>query len=327
MTGAGVVIALMAVGAAVDPSSPSARNEALLGEVFHLQRALGTSIWPTWSPEPAPFLLRTSEQDLLIHHPRPPESFREAGETLLGGAVWSRPVEDGDPVAATYPIDDVFTVVISEWTPDEDPCVWVLTAVHELFHVHQHAVRADRVVDPFRGDHASDNELTYPYPFERPSVTALMRMEAETVFQAIMSPEFTDIDAGRARKLLHHARTVAADVFDDPLDWTYKQWMEWNEGAARYTERRLADLSRDSSRYEPSAAFREHFPEAEYGDAWDARYAGMLNPIRFVGEGVKGRVMFYYTGMGKAYLLDRLRPDWHEHYFDESLDVLIEGSP
>lgn len=50
----------------------------------------------------------------------------------------------------------------------------------------------------------------------------------------------------------------------------------------------------------------------------------MLNPVRFIGEGVKGRVMFYYSGMGKGYLLDKINPDWKNKYFKFNLDDLIQ---
>jgi hypothetical protein len=48
-----------------------------------------------------------------------------------------------------------------------------------------------------------------------------------------------------------------------------------------------------------------------------------VNPIRFVGEGVRGRPMFYYLGMGKALLLDRLWPGWRSRYFEADLESLL----
>ena len=50
----------------------------------------------------------------------------------------------------------------------------------------------------------------------------------------------------------------------------------------------------------------------------------MVNPIRFVGEGIRGRVMFYYLGMGKAYALDRIDPAWRKAYRRRTLDELLE---
>jgi hypothetical protein len=50
----------------------------------------------------------------------------------------------------------------------------------------------------------------------------------------------------------------------------------------------------------------------------------MLNPIRFVGEGVTGRTMFYYLGMGKAYALDRMDAEWKSRYRQATLDELLE---
>jgi hypothetical protein len=98
---------------------------------------------------------------------------------------------------------------------------------------------------------------------------------------------------------------------------------------ARYTERELAFLSSDSAHYRPSAAFVESFPDSRFSGLAES-YAHDLNPIRFVGEGVTGRMGFYYLGMGKAYLLDRLLPGWKSSYFEKDLDTLIasaESSP
>ncbi len=99
--------------------------------------------------------------------------------------------------------------------------------------------------------------------------------------------------------------------------------MEWDEGVARYTERELAALAADPDAYAPTAPFAELFPSASYTGIWKETYATYLNPVRFIGEGVQGRAKFYFMGMGKAYLLDRLLPDWKMRYFDAGLDDLI----
>jgi hypothetical protein len=56
----------------------------------------------------------------------------------------------------------------------------------------------------------------------------------------------------------------------------------------------------------------------QYGETY------MINLIRFVGEGVRGRKMFHYLGMGKAYALDRIDPGWRTAYRQETPDELLE---
>lgn len=75
--------------------------------------------------------------------------------------------------------------------------------------------------------------------------------------------------------------------------------------------------------YEPTAAFAARFTNISYDGIWTTHYRDQLTPISFVGEGVRGRVMFYYLGMGKAYLLDRMAPGWRDRYLDATLDALL----
>jgi hypothetical protein len=307
-------------------TSVTPRDVALITETFHLQNQLAAKIWPEWSSSEAPFLLKTDGYDFLINHPHPPNDFNETGDSILGAKVWVRSNDGPGSSQATYPINGSFTVEFSQIEEDYDPCLWVLKAAHELFHVYQHDTRPDRIVEPFVGKHVVENELSYPFPYDDEVVQSLMRLEAEFVFRFIMADSASDLDAKMTQKSLGHVHTVASSVSADSSDWMYKQWMEWNEGVARYTERELAALARDPERYGPSASFTEHFPQADYAKTWESHYTKSLNPIRFVGEGVKGRVMFYYLGMGKAYVLDRLRPGWRERYFEMHLDGLIWGS-
>jgi hypothetical protein len=84
-------------------------------------------------------------------------------------------------------------------------------------------------------------------------------------------------------------------------------------------------LAANQGGYKPTPSFVKMFPGASYESAF-RRYYGAgtaINPIRFVGEGVRGRVMFYYLGMGKAYALDRLNPSWRAAYRTHTLDELL----
>ena len=99
--------------------------------------------------------------------------------------------------------------------------------------------------------------------------------------------------------------------------------MEWSEGVARFTEREMADLDRLPSTYRSTEAFARLFPDGSYQETWDDTYARMLYPVRFVGDGVRNRAMFYYLGMGKAYVLDWLRPGWRARYRSATLDELL----
>jgi hypothetical protein len=317
-----ILIACMAgvTTAAAEPDLTT--NEvALLRETLHLCRQLGPAVWSDWTNVVVPICLRTRSTEFLLLHPSPPAEFRSLESKALGEKVWIRPAADQSQLEATYAIGEVQTVVMSFPTADFDPCVWVLKAAHELFHCHQGLAR---VVNPFIEKYATNNELNFPFPYDDAAVQSAFRLEAEIV-RSVCSPATNEMAAQMmALRLLRHSWVVEKAVLRDPRQFQFKQWMEWSEGVARYTERQLADVARDSNRYRPLPEFAAAFAGRTYHLAWESHYKEEVNPIRFVGEGVRGSVMFYYLGMGKAYALDRLVPSWKAQYRARSLDALIE---
>lgn len=297
-------------------------DRTLIEEAYHLQAELGPRVWPGWTQRAVPLLYKTAVCDFLINHSDPPPGFTRADDTLSGRQYWYRANGDTATYRAAYPINGIVSAVLT--SPEDRVLVhaWTLEAVHEFFHVYQHEQRSARIVDPFIGVHSGHNELSYPFPYDSEPVRSLMRVEAEQVFGPIKDVEVDDSDVRMAVRVLGHVQRVAAAVFEDSLDLRYKRWLEWYEGVARYTEREMSSLAA-SSRYTPTRGFAARYGTGGYRDAWSRNYSNSLSPIRFVGEGVQGRVQFYYLGMGKAYLLDRFRPDWRHSYFDRHLDDLL----
>jgi len=292
---------------------------ALINEVYHLQRVAGAAIWPGWNADDAPFLYKTAHWDFLMNHPRPPAPYKAVFDSIYGDTLYIARNSDSLSYRAAYPVNGRFTVVMTTPGEDDDPCRWVIKGVHELFHVFQNKVRQQRIVNPFVGPHADKHELSYPFPYDDSIIPSYMRLEAEHIFSAIQSGK----NDPKIKKLHAHFQMVGSRVFLDSLDWRFKQWMEWNEGVARYTERETALIAADSALYRPTDRFLHYYTDAAYAKTWNSDYRNDLNPIRFVGEGVRGRIQFYYLGMAKAYLLDLLDPDWRNDYFSFPLDKLL----
>ena len=303
----------------------SEQDIALIKEVFHLQNQLGHEIWSGWTQSNMPFLYKTEQFDVLLYHPNPPADFKNLYSANLCDSIWVKINTDSTDFQAAYPIGGVKTAVMTAPKSNDLACLWVLKAVHELFHVYQNHVNPDRIVNPFVGQHAGKHELSYPFPYDGDAIASIFRIEAEHLFQLITKDELSEIELTKGRQIFRHIFNVQQAIFRDSLDVKYKQWMEWNEGVARYTEIQLAILAADTNTYSPTKVFVELFPEANYTDTWKSKYGSnpTINPIRFVGEGVKGRVMFYFLGMGKAFLLDKIFPDWKQHYFEQTLDEMV----
>jgi hypothetical protein len=300
------------------------QDAALIREAFNLQSVLGNFVWPDWKSSKAPFLYKTHETDYLINHPNPPEDFKPFYDKTWGGQIMVRANKDTLDYQAAYPISNITTVVITEPSQDYDPYLWVLKAVHELFHVYQ---GSDRIVNPFVGAYKDKHELSFPFDYSNNYILAECRIEAELLFNLVTKKELTEGDSTVSRRVFKSMLKIFNGTFSDSLQFKYKQWMEWNEGVAKYTEQKMAELAQNPSNYKPSKEFSDLFPNSSFSKLWNSIYAGQIFPIRFIGEGVTGRMMFYYSGMAKALVLDRIHPDWRTHYFLNTLDALItEGS-
>jgi hypothetical protein len=267
-------------------------------------------------------LYKTRKFDYLFNHPNPPKEFIKVYNNYWKAIVYKRPNSDSLPYRATFPVNNIETVVISAPEADDNPCIWELQACHELFHIYQYQ-NGVGIVSPFKESYKTYNELTFPVNYKDQAVLASCRVEAEYNFDLLTQMKIDSINRMVAIKVYRDILKVHYRVFSDSVQVTYKQWMEWKEGVARYTEREVAMHAMDENQYTPTQAFITCFKNKYSDEEVKSIYKNMLYPIRFVGEGVRGVVMFYYLGMGKAYLLDSLNKDWKRNYFKKNLDELI----
>lgn len=301
----------------------SQRDIALLHELFHLQGAIGHLVWEKWSPiSTAPILYKTKNFDYLFNHPNPPKGFVKVDDVFWKGAIYVRPNTDSNAYRATFPVNGIETVVISAPETDDNPCLWELQACHELFHIFQNQ-NTIKVMSPFQGKYKDSNELSFPFNYKDDAILASCRVEAEYSFDLLKQMKLDSVNRMVAVKVYRDILKIDYRTFSDSGQVKYKQWMEWKEGVARYTEREVAMFAMDENKYRPAEDFTQYFKEKYSDDQVKSFYNNMLNPIRFVGEGVRGTVMFYYLGMGKAYLLDAINKNWKSSYFNKNLDELI----
>lgn len=302
------------------------KNIILIKEAFKFQYRYGPLIWKEWKNENYPLCFKTTEFDYLINHPNPPSDFSKKyyDERLLT-TVWIRKNLDTLSFFAAYPINEEWTIIITEPTKDYNKGLWLLKFAHESFHVFQHQMRAERIVNPFTDKYAIYHELSFPFDYDSKSLMSAMRLEAEKIFNSVNTESLNDLDINITKKLFKHYQIILQQVTQDESHYKYKQWIEWNEGVARYTEYKLAQIAKESTAAKVSTEFLQTFPETDFTKIWEENYNSTthLNPIRFIGEGVRGRMCFYYSGMGKAYYLDRVKENWKNDYFKKNLDELI----
>src|SRR5215216_193422 len=230
-----------------------------LAEAFRLGDALGERVWQGWGKAPFAVLLVTPEHEFLIRHPRPSEDFAPAGyDPLLKSDVYFRPRTRPINLLATFPaVGGVSTIVIgqAENTAKKTSTPWVLTVLHEHFHQLQSSQPTYYAeVDALklaRGDQTGMWMLNFPFPYKDARVgerfSALSKLLADAL-RAKKGAEFSS----RLEQYLRARRSFRGTL--GPDDYRYFSFQLWQEGIARYTEFRIADLA--AKGYKPGREFR-----------------------------------------------------------------------
>ena len=312
-----LLLVAQGVRAQQKPSVPEI-DRIRLAEAFRVGKVLGNHVWRDWDKAPFAVLLVTPENEFLIRHPRPSEDFTLIGyDPLLQSKVYYRRRTQPTNFLATFPaVGMISTIVIgqAENTSRKTSTPWVVTILHEHFHQLQDSQPnffADvNALNLSRGDQTGMWMLNYPFPYTVAGVneqfTALCRLLAETL-QTRKQSEFSS----KVATYLEARRQL--EKLLSPDDYKYFSFQLWKEGAARYTEYRIAELA--AKQYKPSKNFRalkDYKPFKEVAGDTRSRIFKELTTLQL---GDYQRVAFYPFGAGEALMLDRVNPRWQNRYF------------
>lgn len=297
-----------------------------LAEAFRIGRLLGNRVWEGWDEAPFATLLVTPEHEFLIRHPRPSEEFALVGyDPLLQSNVYFRKRRFSPSLLATFPaVGGVPTIVIgqAENTSQKTSTPWVVTVLHEHFHQWQNSrpdyYEAVGALGLARGDQTGMWMLNYAFPYAEPDVARRFDAMSRLLAAALKAGRGPRLAAGVAAYLDARRRFASALT---PDDYRYFSFQVWQEGVARYTEYRVADLA--AREYRPSRAFRrlkDYEPFRAVADETLGDILKELTTLRLGGENYK-RVAFYPLGAGEALLLDRVRPRWKRSYLTDKFYI------
>jgi hypothetical protein len=198
------------------------------------------------------------------------------------------------------------------------PAGWKLTAQHEMFHVFQAANNSKEKVRTLGLGPENDAswQLTFPFPYSDPEVMLLIHLQSYLAYLGISSQGADDARyaAGSALEAVQVYRAYLKTIEPDERFYRYSQFQEWTEGGAFFVDYEIARLAARTGE--------------EYRQAWDSDYSGRLFLVKHAGRAAKSRMAFYHLGLGKALLLDRLKPAWKQDYFQKNvwMDDLLEGA-
>jgi hypothetical protein len=292
-----------------------------LAEAFSIGEKLGNRIWSNWDRAPFAVLLITPEYEFLIRHPRPSADFTLVGsDPLLKSDVYFRKRTQKIDFLATFPaVGGVPTIVIgqAENTDKKTSAPWVITVLHEHFHqlqMSQPSYYSEvESLNLSHGDQSGMWMLNFAFPYQNVQVATefsrLSNLLAQTL-QAKTKKEFSAKLTTYLEARKYFKNLLSAD------DYKYFSFQLWQEGIARYTEFRIADLA--AKQYQPSRAFRtlkDYAPFKEVAASIiDKQVLGKLSTLQL---GKSERLVFYPFGSAEGLLLDRANPNWRSRYFTD----------
>jgi hypothetical protein len=273
-----------------------------IAAAFGIADAVADSVWPGWGAVPFEVLLVTAEREFLIRPARtPPPGFEPLGhDSLLDGAVWTRPRTFPPTLLATFPaFGPPPTVVIG--TTDATgtaPDRWVITLLHEHFHQLQMGdtayYAAVQALGLARGDTTGMWQLNFPFPYDRGAVRVAYRalsLALAAAVPAIATDSLAPRAAAVGTALAEFTRVLPADAL------RYFWFQVWQEGVSRWTEVRVAEAA--GPRYAATArAIRD----------------GIVRELAAPDLAGRRRDSFYALGAGLALVLDATDPGWRGRY-------------
>ena len=319
--GLAIITLLLFLGPLVSAQSSQSLTDidrVRLAEAFRIGDLLGNRIWADWSKAPFAVLLVTPEHEFLIRHPKPSPDFILANyDPLLKSKVYYRKRTQPQNLLATFPIvGGVATIVIgqAENTSKKTSTPWVVTMLHEHFHQLQYSqpgyYDAVNALGLTRGDQTGMWMLNYPFPYDWMEMKEHFSHLSKLLAEAVQAKSDNDFRA-KVSAYLKQRRELEQTL--SPDDYRYFSFQMWQEGIARYTEYRIAEMA--AANYTPTSRFRllkDYQPFLEIADKTKRGVLAELSNARL--EDSK-RVIFYALGAGEGMLLDRFSPRWRQRYF------------
>jgi hypothetical protein len=291
-----------------------------IAEVFRLGEKLQTKLWKGWEKAPFSLLFVTDDYEFLIRHPKPSDEFRSIGyDKLLKSEVFWRPRQFQKDLLATFPAFTATPVIVvgkAENTANRNSTSWVFVVMHEHFHQLQYSdptySAAVAGLNLARGDKGGMWQLNFPFPYKKPDVAASFKQLCNKLLDTY--DRRNDVDAGERLKSYLSTRNAFAAMLNAD-DYRYASFQLWQEGVARYTQYRMAEIAAKEGK--PSKAFRSLPDFVPFRKEADRLLASTLKELKTLDLVEWERTVFYPFGAVESLLLDRVNPKWRGYYFTD----------
>jgi hypothetical protein len=321
-----VFISIIVIFASISYSAPAIEqiDRTRIAEAYRIADKLQDKLWTGWSTAPFGILFITDEHEFLIRHPKPNAEFTSIGyDRLLKSEVFVRPRKFQKSFLATFPAFGSTPVIVigkAENTSEKTSTRWVFVVLHEHFHQLQYSrpgYFADvTALDLHGGDTTGMWQINYPFPYAQEKVASDFRKLTDLLLTAYEAKGKVEREESFSRYL--RAREAFAGSVD-PKHYRYASFQLWQEGTARYTQYKMAELA--ARELKPSKAFRA-LPDFVPFEREAERIDEMtMNEMRTLDLAKWQRVVFYPFGAVEGLMLDRLDPDWRAKYFKNQFEL------
>jgi hypothetical protein len=182
--------------------------------------------------------------------------------------------------------------------------------LHESFHVYQYQMSPERMAEA-----ESIHKLGGEYETSTEAFQAEWKQESNLLANALQAKTLDKkIDLIHQFLAAREARRRDARLDDRLVD--YERWLEWEEGAAKYTEVNMLRLASITGDYHalPDMKIDPDFKQYQkVGQRWSDELFQLRHPL------ATGEPRLYMTGLAQAFLLDDLMPDWKDKYWQEGV--------
>ena len=296
-----------------------------LAEAFRIGETLGNKVWKDWDKAPFAVLLVTPENEFLIRHPKPSKDFTLVGfDSLLKSDVYFRKRTQQINFLATFPaVGGIPTIVIgqAENTFKKTSTPWVITVLHEHFHQLQMSQPTYyKEVDALNlsgGDQTGMWQLNFAFPYKDVQTNERFSALSKLLTETLQAKKKSDFSAKLDEYL--KARQAFQQTLS-PNDYKYFSFQIWQEGIARYTEWRIADLA--ARKYKPSKEFlalKDYTPLREVADTILNKQIMASLPTLQLEKWERN--VFYPFGAAEGLLLDRVNRKWQNRYLTEKFYI------
>ncbi|GEM_PF-2269855 len=292
----------------------------VLEEAYNLWQEKGDSIWSDWTSFKIPFVYQKNEFEYFIDFPSKPENSIFAGK-YFGKNIYARKRKN-ELSTSQRDVDGVFAVVLAcpqiQGIENEE---WILTAIHEMFHVYQMMKGSLKKINDLNLAYGEDASwmLEFPFPYDDATLNSISHIQGYILFDSFGMKSFEEklYNLLLLKELIEVYKDYINLKYKNNRNYLYSNLQQAIEGVAKYTEIKMAELA--AKDYSPLNE------DLDFKRIWDENYQKQINVVRHCGKGTGGRLTFYYLGCGKCLMLDRLYPKWKELYFETLwLDDIID---